>query len=423
MTRRGRSLVVAAFLASAASTGCRGCRDGRSARGDAAPASEAALAAPAPVAVDVGAVPAVALSPFEVERDPAAVALPPGCAIIPPVRVAPLPPEATTRFLTGRTTLDALVVGETRGDAARLTARGAVDLTSGRVEPRIPWAVPDRPPLFERTPEGWVAPLALGDGESTRAVLWREHAPAVELAAGDALELVDLACSAGRCAVLTTRARASALPGATLLRGATGAASPAFTRVDLEPEGAGLTPFALAGFDGAADAAWVALAAPTEVALWRVEGANARLRRTDATPFGAYDAVATAAGPLVIAPGQPRDAACSSEGFRLVLLGPKGAPGSVRLVAPPVGVIARPLARGALVAWVAPEHCRATRRMVVHALLVDDDGAPVGAPMAVTPGAGFALATRGDELSLWVRSDHGLTWLRGRCAAPAGDGG
>lgn len=333
------------------------------------------------------------------------------------MRFAPLAAAATTRFVAGRSTLDALVMAES-GEAGKITARGAVDLATGNVDPRVPWTDPAAPPLFEQTPRGWVAALAAPGNELDRAVLWRPWAAPGELARGDRLRVADFACDGTRCAALTTLARASALPGATLVSGDVATDPATWKHLDIEAgTDAAWGPLALPVYDAKTNSAWIALATRDKVALWRAEHGSATERRTDATPHGAYDAVATRTEPIVIAPGAPRHAPCSGKGFPLVLVGAGSKPHEVTLVAPPTGLIARPLARGALVAWIGPANCRVTHPTVVHAIVVDDDGSPVSSPMAVTPGAGFALATAGDRISLFIRTDEGLVWVRGRCSA------
>jgi hypothetical protein len=73
------------------------------------------------------------------------------------------------------------------------------------------------------------------------------------------------------------------------------------------------------------------------------------------------------------------------------------------------------LGKGAIVMWVAPVSCSRPDRTIVHAQLLDSEGQPQGAPMAVADASGFALASDGDRLSLWLRTEQGLRWIRGRC--------
>ncbi len=400
-----------ALLAATCLAGCRGC--GAHVGGGAPSASSRPPPAPLPT-LAIGSTPAITAPTFPKHARAPGVALPAGCSVDLPVRFAPLPAAATTRFIGARAALDALVMAES-GEAGAITARGAVDLATGKVDARVPWTDPGAPPLFDRASSGWVAALSQ-PGALERAVLWRQGATPGELARGDQLRVADLACSGARCAVLTSLARASVLPGATLVIGDVATDPARWKHVDIEAgSDAAWGPLALPAFDQPEGTAWVALATNTQVALWRVEGGHASRRRTDVTPHGAYDAVATRTEPIVIAPGAPRDTPCSGKGFPLVFVGAGSKPHELSLVAPPTGLIARPLARGALVAWIGPPNCRVPEPTVVHAVILDDDGTPLSPPMAVTPGAGFALATSGDRLSLWIRTDDGLVWLQGRC--------
>jgi hypothetical protein len=244
--------------------------------------------------------------------------------------------------------------------------------------------------------------------------LWSEHHPPRPLASGDQLAVADVACHEKSCAVLTTLPRAAAAPGAALHVVAPD--RPALS-VELEADPAvPWQPLAIAAFDG--KTARVALRAPEAVALWSVVDGRATLERTLATPFGAYDAVGAGAT-FVAAPGARTDEPCKSDQFPIHVHGASGVPQVLRGQAAPESLLLRPLERGALMLWVAPVSCSSTARTVVYGALLGADGAPPGSATAIADAVGFAAATRGDELALWLRSREGLTLLRARCSAGA----
>ncbi len=85
--------------------------------------------------------------------------------------------------------------------------------------------------------------------------------------------------------------------------------------------------------------------------------------------------------------------------------------------APPLGGSLRRLAKGALATWVAPLGCNRPRR-VLYAVVLDADGAPVGAPTAVSDASSYAVAASGANVDLWVHHETRVTWMRLQCAAP-----
>jgi hypothetical protein len=59
--------------------------------------------------------------------------------------------------------------------------------------------------------------------------------------------------------------------------------------------------------------------------------------------------------------------------------------------------------------------CQIRDRTIVHLLRVDEKGVADGSPMAVADASGFALATQGNRVSLWLRTKQGVTWIRAEC--------
>jgi hypothetical protein len=117
----------------------------------------------------------------------------------------------------------------------------------------------------------------------------------------------------------------------------------------------------------------------------------------------------------VIGTGADVDAGCALDPFPLRLAPLSGKARDVGVTIPPDGVIARPLSSGAFVAWVAPVSCQDENRVIVHALRLDTRGVPSASPMGVADATGFALASAGDRVSLWLRTREGVTWVRARC--------
>ncbi|HEY6562351.1 MAG TPA: hypothetical protein VI072_34020, partial [Polyangiaceae bacterium] len=160
----------------------------------------------------------------------------------------------------------------------------------------------------------------------------------------------------------------------------------------------------------------VALVSSEAVALWDYTERGAVERARQETPFGVFDVVA-GAEPLLVTPGAPSDGPCAEDRFplRFAQFGKTG--GTIETQTPPRGLAARAVTGGALVVWVGPVSCRNKQRKIVYALVVRADGTPLGSPMSVADASGFAIATREDRVSLWLRTERGLIWLDARCSA------
>jgi hypothetical protein len=236
-----------------------------------------------------------------------------------------------------------------------------------------------------------------------------------KLAEGDLLRVIDAVSDGASCAILTGLARKTAAPGATLFLGRGGDPVSKWKRIDIEADPkAPWKPHSILSLDGQTSVAWVALGLKKKIAFYEVDGRRAELRGTVDTPHGSYDVV-MASKPLVIAPGAPTDQPCARDEFPISVIPMGGDP--VRLVtqAAPESVITRPLAGGAIMLWVAPVSCRMTSRILVHGALLANDGKSAGSPMSIADATGFALATRGDALSMWLETQHRMSWLRARC--------
>jgi hypothetical protein len=341
--------------------------------------------------------------------------MPQGCRLELPIRSAPLAP-GRVRFMAAKSTLDelALAIGSEANDT--VARRGIVGLETGKVRD-LPWEELERPPLVDRSSSGWVAAFTRGAESGVRSALfWHESSGVREIAQGDGLELADVACNRDQCAALTTLARPTRAPGATLLYG-DGRGS--LSRIDLEADPAKpWRPLAITRLEGERKS--VALALPDSVALWDIQGDRATKRHELSTPHGVYD-VLHGDPPLFVGPGADASQPCKEDAFPLLALRPEQKEQRFAGQAAPESLIARPLTSGSILVWVAPVSCRMASRTVVHAMLLRADGAPASSPMSVTDALGFAVATRGEQVSLWLYTEQGLTWLRARCTPALAD--
>jgi hypothetical protein len=333
--------------------------------------------------------------------------IPAGCTFDGPVRRAELR-EQRARFVAAKSDRARLALGVgTNGEVERA---GLVDFEAHQVEP-VPWAVLDAPPLLDRSASGWLGAWSVpGEPGHGRLLAWRGGERATVVLEGDGLEVADVTCAEAGCAVLTTLARASGAPGATLaLERATG-----WQRVDLDA-GAGepWRPLAIAKL-GPGATSIVALASDTHSVLFRVEDGKAERGAVLDTPFKAYDALLLD-GPALIAPGADVDRPCDREEFPIDVVTEGGARHTLRTPAAPESITARALGKGGLVAWVAPVSCQHLERRVVYLTLLSPSGAPAASPMAVADASGFALATSGQSASLWLLQDRAIAWVRLRC--------
>jgi hypothetical protein len=383
---------------------CGRCKSGAGSSGD---------GSAAPAKIEVGAPRHVDAPAFAALEGAKGYGLPAGCALDDAIRVAPLG-QGTTRFAAAGSDLDALVLARAGDAGSAVSSAGIVNLARGRVGD-APWAELDAPPAFEHASSGFVAAWTVSAGPAMeRAILWRASGKADTLAEGDGLQVFDLACRADACAILTTTARSAAAPGATLFVGTASAPSASYRRVDFLPSGdEPWHPLSIAAFDGK-DSGVVALASPSAALLMEFHGEKAESRDRIMTPEGAYGAVMQRT-PLVVAPGAAPDRPCGREEFPVLVLGPNGRRHELRTPAPPESMIVRPLGQGAIAVWVAPVSCQYLERRVVYAALIAPDGTVGSSPMAIADASGFALATDGAKLSLWLLRDRELAWLRARC--------
>lgn len=390
--------------------------------------SAASAAGPAPIPLAAAPL-ADAPTSAEPVRSWPLVALPEHCAArAPHQRVRGVRP---TRLAIDPTSLGAVAFatmadGADSAEAATLLeTRGA-----GAFERRtLPW--PTRgAPLLARTSAGpfLVATALPGPVTHGRVALARD-AEAALLGEGDGFEAIDLACSplvpvdAGasprRCALLTTRLAVVAAPGADVWLGDDGPLG-ARTRVavDEATDGGHAEPVGFARPPDASGAgAIVVTAAAGALRFVEVGPAGATVVGTLPAPHGLLDAIATTR-PIAMTYGAPHDeAGCAADGGR-IRFERAGLPAvELRTPTPPVSGFLRRLGRGHLATWLAPLACGASRR-VLFATVLDADGAPSAAPVAIADADAAAVATSGDDVDLWLAHDAALTWVRARCTAP-----
>jgi hypothetical protein len=374
------------------------------------------------VATDAAPAPGPARSPrlagaprVVLEQSARGFGLPSACRLELPIRHAELA-RGRVRFASTRTSLDELalaVAGETGGGVEE----GGIFAFGTQKTRAVVWSELDRPPAFDSGKAGWHAAWAADaeDGERI-ARIWQEGHGELELGRGDQLELVDLRCQGDRCAALTTLVRRVAAPGATLF--VSNPDGKSFTRTDIEPDPAvPWRPHSISDFDGTQ--ATLALASPAVLALFRAGNGAAEKRHELPAPHGVFD-VLPGEKPVVIAPGASTEGPCTEDAFPLFALTAGGEKRPIPAQAAPESLIARPLSDGAIVVWIAPVSCRMKTRTVVHAVVLTGDGTATSAPMSVADASGFAVATRGDKLSLWLYTERGISLLSATCKAKGG---
>jgi hypothetical protein len=353
-----------------------------------------------------------AISPLVLEAQPDArgFGLPRGCELELPIRHATLP-GPLVRFSAAKTALEELAIAAGSEAGPTVERAGVVKLLDSSVVP-LPWLELDRPPLFERASGGWLSLWVSEIDGPERAGFLHYQGVEREIMKGDQLELVDALCRGERCAILSTLGRPTIASGATLLAGPP---SGALARTDIEADPTrAFRPLAISAL--APDSTLVALETRGAVALHRVRGNRSEQLKELPAPFGAWGVVGSDPA-LAILPGASLETPCTEDVFPIDVHAENAeSPLRVEVQARPESVIVRSLGKGAIIGWVAPVSCRQLERTIVHLLLVGSDGRAIGSPMSVADATGFALATDGERLSLWLRTERGLSWIRGRCS-------
>jgi hypothetical protein len=237
------------------------------------------------------------------------------------------------------------------------------------------------------------------------------------LGEGDGFDAADLACAEDRCVLLTTRQARVAIPGAEVRIGASSQPATAWRRVEIPPP-EGTTdafPSSIARVEAPTS---VTLVEGVDLAFYEIgDGPSASPTGRIPAPHGVIDAIAAPA-PMALIYGAELDGqGCALGGVNLGLGRPAAETVPLETPAPPLTAYLRRLGRGVLAAWMSPLGCGASRR-VVYAAVIAPDGTP-GAIMAVGDAASFGVASRGDDVDLWIQEPAGpVSWVRATCAAP-----
>lgn len=321
----------------------------------------------------------------------------------------------------------AVATGEHDPDSVTST-RGLVTLgieAPGKVRD-IPWLRFESPPVMASSSKGWLALLAEQDafGPKTKAWLWREGGKLDVLAEGDQLSVVDARCDGSQCLVLTTRAADVATRGASLWMGDAGAPSEAFVRLDVNAEqvGEGAVPSGIVRWDGATKSAVVLFDGPKHVQIVRVDAKGVHDGGKVERGAVVIDAASTRdTNVVVMTRGEPDVDGCVAGGGQVEIAVPGHPSTLLPSTVPPASGYARSVGDGAFVTWIVPLNCKAPGRKVVYGLVLGADGQPVSTAMAMGNADGHAIATRGDEVHVWLRDPEGVTWLRAKCSTERPD--
>jgi hypothetical protein len=278
---------------------------------------------------------------------------------------------------------------------------------------RLPWFEPGVLPRLARSGARWLAALDHAGAGASRVLLWRGGEVEV-VGEGDGFEAADLACTPARCALLTTRASKVAAPGATVWIGSPDEPAAQWKPIEITPASndSDARPLGVAAIDDARAVA--ALVEKGAVVLHAAETPPREIARLPA-PHGAIDALAQPAPMAMAFTSAVDDDGCARDGKPGIRFVRAGAPPvDFPLPAPPMRGYLRRLAHGAIAVWIAPLGCRVARK-VAYAVLLDEGGAPVGSPISVGDASGFAIATRGDDVDVWLQDATSVTWVRAAC--------
>lgn len=354
----------------------------------------------------------------------AGIALPEGCRLRAPLARAQV--SSLTRFVAEPRSPGTLIIADAT-DASPPTLTGVAALSldpegATRDPVPLPWLEPGALPRLARAGARWIAAIDRPGADSAKVMLWR-GAEAEQIGEGDGFEAIDLACDPserGRCALLTSRPLKVSAPGATVWIGAPAERASAWKPTEIVPAApdSDARPLGITLVD--AERVDLALIEKSAVVFHEITASGARERARVPAPHGAMDAIALPR-PVILAFASPTDEeGCARDGRPGVRIAREGASDiDFALPASPAHGGLRRLARGALATWIAPVGCRVARK-VVYALMIDEQGAPVGTPIPVGDAAAFAVATSGEDVDLWLQEQTSVTWVRARCAPKGG---
>ncbi len=415
-----RGLVLISVLLAAVLPGCERC----SARSD---GPEAPDAAPLPV-VSVALLPPP--RPFTFVRQTAdlGLALPERCRFR--AFTARAAVAASTRFVAEPHMPATLVIADATGDPPRLTGVGALPLDAGGptgAPVGLPWTEATALPRLAMGGGTWVAGIdRAGSRGAGQVILWR-GGTAELLGEGDGFASADLACGESTCALLTTRRARVEAPGATVWIGAPGEPAGRWRPVEIVPAAAdsdarpvGIAAMEAQAADAGAGAVGVtaALVEKGEVVFYRADAAGVREEARVPASQGVLDVIALPAPVAMTLSAAADEEGCPRDGrpgLRFARVGQP--PAEIPTPAPATHGALRRLSRGALALWIAPLGCRHARR-VVYGVVLDEQGAPAGAPLPIGDATAFTAAARGDDVDLYLEEPGALTWVRMTCTAP-----
>jgi hypothetical protein len=329
--------------------------------------------------------------------------------------------EGATHTVGGRPAHPALALKRWSADASgrMIMGHGAAEVVP------MPWS-PRPSPVVARAEDGW---LVLADRQTDRGEelgLW--HAGNWErLGDANALRPASLRCRGRWCAMLTPALNATGVPtgraGATVWLGR--AAEPVLSWQRHSIALAEARPFAIAGIalDEGEPVATAALVDDLRVRFVAVGAAEPQVIAEPALPHGAL-AVTEAGSVVAVGYAGPagNDRCDPVAGGVLVAVGTQP-PVQLRSALRADRGAAHAIEGGVLVTWLAPARCDGPRR-VLHAVVVDDKGRPAAPVTVVGEAEGYAVATDGRDVDIWIRSPGGfngpadmgtIVLLRARC--------
>lgn len=336
------------------------------------------------------------------------------------------------RQFNGEPVVFAAADGETRTLAvASVPSSGSLPPSRGIVDTApedagvvrdFPWLDVHAPPVLAASRGRWMAllPQAEAFSPTVRLWLWRESAPIAVLAEGDGLTAIDARCEGDLCGVLTTRAGAVATGGATLWTGAWSDPADRWTRNDLA---GGIVPadakaVSIARFSGPRDLI-VAFDSGGSVLFTRLGPSGLESGGKVAKDDALLDVAVTSTTSIALSMRGRADAEGCAPNPAIVVRAPDREPIVIPLTALPLAGYARSVGAGVVVAWIQPVDCKTDRR-VVNAVVFDSRGVPMGSMVSVADADGFAMASAGEDVRLWLRDRAGVTQLDARCPIPAG---
>ncbi|MBK8257798.1 MAG: hypothetical protein IPK82_34660 [Polyangiaceae bacterium] len=405
---------VKAVLAGALFTvmGCTQCGPDETTTGGTAAATSAASIAPS-------VVPPPLPWTFATVRGPPGIAAPDHCRFRAPLVRAP----NQAHIAADPRTLGTLLVADVAGDPVTVVRSGTLRFDQNgksEVGEWAPWPFVGHAPRAAKIGETWMVAWDVPrEGGSSEVVLFRGGA-ATSLGEGDAFSAVDLGCTQDTCVLVTSRKGRVAPAGADVHMFGGAAGSPLKT-VTIEPAEGSARPFGLAAIKST-QGPIVVLADSENATFWRTEGEGSPATvATVPTTFGVLDAAMLGETPVLMAHGNAVDEkGCAREGLdekgaRVRFLRPGKDAAEVRAPGAPSLAALRALESGALALWLSPLGC-GSQRSVLFAVVLDEGGVPVSAPIPVGDSDTFVVAAVGSDVDLWtIRGDH-TDWLRLTCA-------